>query len=111
QRVPRVCDRFVFSTSAGGHCSGLSKSKARLDDLSGVAGWRIHDLRRTVRTGLAGLRVDPDVAERVVGHVIGGGRGVSCRHAYLDEKRGAAERWAAGLARGGGRWAGGGVRR
>lgn len=96
--VPRVCEKYVFSTRAGSRFSGFSKSKARLDELSGVTGWRIHDLRRTVRTGLAGLRVDPDIAERVIGHVIGGVRGVYDRHAYADEKRVALERWAAHLA-------------
>jgi hypothetical protein len=36
------------------------------------------DIRRTMRTGLSGLRVDPshrvgsDIAERIFGHVIGG---------------------------------------
>jgi integrase len=94
RQQPKVCDRFVFSTGAGSHFSGFSKSKARLDELSGVTGWRIHDLRRTVRTGLAGIKVDPDVAERTIGHVIGGVRGVYDRHAYLDEKRDALERWA-----------------
>jgi integrase len=98
RRLPKVCDRFVFSSSPGTHFSGFSKSKARLDALSGIADWRIHDLRRTVRTGLAGLRVDPDIAERVIGHVIGGVRGVYDRHAYFDEKRDALERWAAHLA-------------
>jgi integrase len=92
--VPRICPRFVFSTRPGTRFSGFSKSKARLDELSGVTGWRIHDLRRTVRTGLAGLRVDPDIAERVIGHVIGGVRGVYDRHAYADEKRDALDRWA-----------------
>jgi integrase len=92
--VPRVCPRYVFSTRPGTRFSGFSKSKARLDELSGVQGWRIHDLRRTVRTGLAGLRIEPDVAERVIGHVIGGVRGVYDRHAYIDEKREALERWA-----------------
>ncbi|HVB18219.1 MAG TPA: integrase arm-type DNA-binding domain-containing protein [Stellaceae bacterium] len=96
--APRVCPRFVFSTRAGTRFSGFSKGKARLDALSGVTGWRIHDLRRTLRTGLAGLRVEPDIAERVIGHVIGGVRGVYDRHAYADEKRDALERWAAHLA-------------
>jgi integrase len=84
----------VFSTSPGTHFSGFSKSKGRLDELSGVTGWRIHDLRRTVRTNLSALRVAPDTAERVLGHVIGGIRGVYDRYAYLDEKRDALERWA-----------------
>jgi integrase len=95
--MPRLCDRFVFSTAPGTHFSGFSKLKARLDELSGVSGWRIHDLRRTMRTNLAGLRVDPDTAERVLGHVIGGVRGVYDRYAYLDEKREALDRWAARL--------------
>ena len=95
--MPRVCERFVFSTAPGTHFSGFSKSKARLDDLSRVSGWRIHDLRRTVRTNLAALRVDTNTAERVLGHVIGGVRGVYDRYAYLDEKREALDRWAARL--------------
>jgi integrase len=98
RQIPRVCDRFVFSTSAGRHFSGFSKSKKRLDDLSGVHGWWIHDLRRTMRTGLAGLRVDADIAERSIGHVIQGVRGVYDRYAYIDEKRDALDRWAAHLA-------------
>ena len=96
--MPQVCDRFVFSTVPGTRFSGFSKAKARLDEISGVREWRIHDLRRTMRTGLAGLGIAPDIAERVVGHVIGGVRGVYDRHAYLDEKRAALERWAAHLA-------------
>jgi integrase len=95
--MPRLCDRFVFSTAPGTHFSGFSKSKGRLDALSGVTGWRLHDLRRTMRTNLAGLRVNPDTAERVLGHVIGGVRGVYDRYAYLEEKRDALDRWAARL--------------
>jgi len=59
-----------------------------------VSDWRLHDLRRTARTGLAALRVDPDISERVIGHVIGGVRGVYDRYLYLDEKREALDRWA-----------------
>lgn len=92
--VPRICNRYVLSTRPGTHFSGYNKAKARLDELSGVNDWRLHDLRRTVRTGLAGLKVEPDIAERVVGHVIGGVRGVYDRHRYIDEKRDALERWA-----------------
>jgi integrase len=95
--MPRVCERFVFSTEPGSHFSGFSKSKARLDEASGIRDWRIHDLRRTMRTGLAGLGVDADIAERVIGHVIRGVRGVYDRHAYLNEKRAALERWATHL--------------
>jgi integrase len=95
--VPKKCDRWIFATRPGMHFRGFSKAKIRLDTLSGVTGWRVHDLRRTMRTGLAELRVDPDTAERVTGHVIGGIRGIYDRYSYLDEKREALVRWAAHL--------------
>jgi len=57
--------------------------------------WTPHDLRRTLRTGLPMLGVSPDTAERVLGHVIGGVRGVYDRHAYDKEKRLALTKWAA----------------
>ena len=45
------------------------KPKARLDKLMGSpAPWVIHDLRRTVRTHLAKLRISDRVAEMVIGH-------------------------------------------
>ncbi|MDP6429086.1 MAG: tyrosine-type recombinase/integrase [Rhodospirillales bacterium] len=56
--------------------------------------WTFHDLRRTLRTDLPKLGITPDNAERVLGHKIGGVRGVYDRHAYDEEKRHALERWA-----------------
>ena len=41
----------------------------------------------------AGVR--PDIAERVLGHVIGGVEGVYDRHSYLDEKADALRKLAA----------------
>jgi hypothetical protein len=38
--------------------------------------------------------VDPDIAERCLGHVIGGVRGVYDRHSFLEEKRLAFEKLA-----------------
>jgi integrase len=38
------------------------------DELSGVTGWVIHDLRRTARSLMARAGIRPDVAERVLGH-------------------------------------------
>lgn len=94
--MPRVCDQFVFSTQPGTHFSGFSKAKARVDELVGFNDWRPHDLRRTARTNLSAL-VPSDIAERVLGHTIGGVRGVYDLYAYLDEKRDALNRWAASL--------------
>ena len=89
---------FVFSTRPGSRFQGFTKCKERLDTLSETSDWTIHDLRRTLRTGLSALRVDPDIAERVVGHVIGGVRGIYDRHSFFEEKRRALQRWADRLA-------------
>ena len=95
--VPRfTAGDFVFTTQFGRRAiSGFSKAKMRLDRYSGVTGWRIHDIRRTVRTGLAELGVPEIVGEKCLNHVE---RNMLVktynRHAYLDEKRDALERWA-----------------
>ncbi|WP_448187905.1 tyrosine-type recombinase/integrase [Azospirillum sp. sgz301742] len=105
ESVSKVSDEFVFATNKDTHFSGFSKCKERLDkkvaelrkkaEAPTMPPWTLHDLRRTVRTGLSGLRVGSDIAERVIGHVIRGVEGVYDRHAYLEEKREALDLWAA----------------
>ena len=93
---------FVFSTTDGVKpFSGFSKSKHALDKAiakarraagrSKVPQWQLHDLRRTARSLMSRAGVDSDIAERCLGHAIGGVRGVYDRHEYLDEKRQAFE--------------------
>ena len=65
----------------------------------GIAAFTLHDLRRTCRTGLSALKVEPHIAERVLNHAQPGIAGVYDRHAYLHEKRDALEKWAAHLER------------
>ncbi len=93
--LPRwTCGEFVFSTKAGRTpVCGHSNAKERLDKLSGVTGWTIHDIRRSVATHMARLGVPADHIERVLGHVIPGVAGVYNRHAYAAEKRAALELW------------------
>lgn len=62
-----------------------------------VEHWTLHDLRRTVATHLARLGVDEIVIERVLGHRIGGVKGVYNRYRYVEEKRAALMRWTAEL--------------
>ena len=101
RRLPKTDDVYVFSTAPGTRFSGFSKSMNRLRQLSDIADWRLHDTRRTARTGMsrlknaAGQKIGPDIAERVLGHVIGGVRGIYDRYEYLDEKREALDLWAA----------------
>ncbi len=93
---------FVFSTTEGKKpFSGYSKAKRLLDKKIAelrkregrkpMAHWRPHDLRRTARTLMSRAGIAPDHAERCLGHIVGGVRGVYDRHGYLDEKKKAFE--------------------
>jgi integrase len=48
---------------------GISRLKTALDRDSAVTDWRMHDLRRTCRTGLAALAVPNEIAEACLNHV------------------------------------------
>jgi integrase len=75
--------------------SMLSVPKMALDRaLPEMPRWRIHDLRRTCRTGMGKLGVPQHVAELVIGHTLPGIIAVYDRYSYLAEKRDALNRWA-----------------
>jgi integrase len=114
EALPRIGDRFLFTTSGDRPVSGFSKSKDRLDrhmldllraelaeagkdpDGAKIDDWILHDLRRTAATGMARLNIPPHVVDKVLNHVSGSIRGVAAvynRHAYLDERRAALEAW------------------
>jgi integrase len=89
---------LVFPGQRGTPFNGWSKSKTQLDKDSGVTGWRIHDLRRTLATGLQRLGVRLEVTEAVLNHVSGsraGIVGIYQRHEWAAEKRTALDAWAA----------------
>jgi integrase len=99
-KIPRVEGvPFIFTIGNAKAIAGFDHFKKTLDEESGVTGWTIHDLRRTSRSLLSRAGVDADHAERCLGHVIGGVRGIYDRHAYLDEKRHAFEALAAQIDR------------
>lgn len=99
---------FVFSTTGKTSVSGFSKAKSRLDylvaklvekdaDLEPLAPWRLHDLRRTVATGMQRMGVRFEVTEALLNHVSGarsGVAGVYQRHDWKAEKGLAAQAWA-----------------
>jgi integrase len=94
--LPRMGE-LVFTTTGTTPISGFSKAKVRLDKLSGVTEWRLHDLRRTATTGMAKMGIAPHVVDRILNHTAGTIRGVAAvynRHAYLDERRVALDAWA-----------------
>jgi integrase len=91
---------FVWSTHGGAvPIGGFTQFKRRFDAASGTRGWTIHDLRRTARSLMSRAGVPSDHAERCLGHVIGGVRGVYDRHEYHREKAKAFEALAAQIER------------
>ena len=95
---------FVLTTTSKTPISGITKAKLALDtaaskarDDERLAPWRIHDLRRTLATGLQRLGVRFEVTEAVLNHVSGakgGVAGIYQRHDWKEEKRSALEAWA-----------------
>ena len=95
---------LVLSTTGKTSPSGFSKAKRRLEEWAIANGndqladnpWRIHDLRRTVATGLQKLGVRFEVTEAVLNHVSGsrgGIAGVYQRHDWKEEKAAALDAW------------------
>jgi integrase len=94
---PRL-GRFVFSRNGVTPVGDFSSQKCGLDDLCGVSHWRLHDLRRTMVSGMARLGVSPHVADKILNHVAGTISGVAAvyqRHEFMKERRDALERWGA----------------
>ena len=89
--------------------SGYSKAQARFrerldEQLDREQGdhWTLHDIRRTVATGLQRLGVRYEVTEAVLNHISGakgGIAGVYQRHDWKAEKRAALDAWDRELAR------------
>jgi integrase len=89
---------FVFATSRGKHFQSFNTYKRVLDRLCGVTNWRLHDLRRTVVSGMARLGVPPHVADKILNHQSGTISGVAAvyqRHEFLPERKEALDRWGA----------------
>lgn len=92
--------RLTFENSIRTAPSGFGRMKQRLDKALGeeFPAWTLHDLRRTVATGMQAIGVQPVVIEAVLNHVSGsraGIVGVYQRHSYAAEKKAALDAWAA----------------
>jgi integrase len=82
--------------NASPHFASGSQRKRDLDAMlpAKMPHWTLHDLRRTARSLMAKVGVADNIAERVLGHAIGGVQGIYNRHAYFDEKADALARLA-----------------
>ena len=113
-KLPRLAGSdLVFTTTGATPVSGYSNAKERLDrviaelaarqvqsrngEATTIRNWRLHDLRRTVASGMARLGIAPHVIEAVLNHrsgIVSGIAAVYNRHDYHGEKQDALERWA-----------------
>ena len=87
---------FVFTLLGTKPFQDFARAKRRLDRLSGVTGWRLHDLRRTCVSGMARLGVATHVADKILNHQAGAISGVAAvyqRHEFLSERRQALDLW------------------
>jgi integrase len=111
--VPRIAGAdLVFTTTGTTPISGFSRAKSALDqkmpallhtpsssrteEAAVLEPWRLHDIRRTVASGMARLGLDLAVIEKVLNHSSGtfaGIVGVYQRYEFAEEKRRALEAW------------------
>jgi integrase len=94
-----ISEEYVFAThSSDGETMPMnwfSKPKARLDRLSGVADWRLHDLRRTVATNLEHMRIERITISTILAHRIPGVPEIYTCADRRDRMRIALENWSA----------------
>jgi integrase len=102
--LPRIGDGFAFTTTGRTAVSGWSKAKTQIDkaaiahnDGTPLADWHVHDLRRTVATGLQRLGFNLQIIETILGQVGGSRSGIIRiyqRHSFDAEKKIALDAWA-----------------
>ena len=89
-----VGNPFVFASGESTKFANWSMAKWKLDSELKLPHWTIHDLRRTARSLMSRAGVLPYIAERTLGHVIGGVEGIYYRHSYDVQKADALQRLA-----------------
>jgi integrase len=88
-KAKRALDKAIMEARA--------KALAQSTSPAPLAPWSVHDLRRTVATGLQRLGARLEVTEAVLNHISGsrgGIAGVYQRHDWATEKRSALDAWA-----------------
>jgi integrase len=86
----------LFGARGGGYTNWHQSKKALDQRCKLKSPWVIHDLRRSVATGMATIGIQPHIIEAVLNHISGhkaGVAGVYNRSSYDDEKKAALVRW------------------
>lgn len=97
----RRAHTLPLTTLSAGYAAGMraiadgsiGKHKRRLDQVSGVENWTVHDLRRTVSTNLAQMGTPPHIIDRILNHASGGVHSTYNRYSYLPEVGEALKAW------------------
>jgi integrase len=96
RQVPRMVSRDqLFGERAAGFTS-WARNKPALDKRSGVTGWTVHDIRRSVATRMADIGIAPHIIEAILNHHSGhksGVAGIYNRSSYEREVRAALALW------------------
>ncbi|MFV0488140.1 MAG: tyrosine-type recombinase/integrase [Vibrio fluvialis] len=95
----------LISNSSNGYLLGEFKKESAVSNygssiwkrLGHSSKWSLHDLRRTVATGMSDLEIDPYIVEAMLGHSLGGVQGIYNRSHYLSKKQKALEVWVSKL--------------
>jgi integrase len=107
ESMPKTSD-LVFTTNGKTPISGWGHAKPRLDELMAaelgqpVTEWHLHDLRRTVASGIARLGFPTEVIKRVLAHVPNASDVTSQVYnwfMYDDQAKAAVQAWAAHIAK------------
>jgi integrase len=85
---------YLFGQSGGGYSRWGFHMTALRNRLGEMPPFRLHDLRRTFRTGLGRLGVQSHIAELAINHVRSGIEAVYDRHIYQREVAAALVLWA-----------------
>jgi integrase len=97
EALPRFAGPYLFSATGERPRSDFARLKRRLDALlPDLEPWTVHDLRRSVATGLQRLDARLEAVEAVLGHISGSRRGVVGiyqRHSFEKEARAALDMW------------------
>lgn len=85
--IPLTVASYKLLETLTGPCVSWSKPKKKLDQLSGIRGWCLHDLRRTTATNLARLGTDPFLIERILNHSMPKLQQIYNRHDWTEAMR------------------------
>lgn len=97
---------YVFTSAGERPFENFSRDKKTLDakikklrkdnNKPTLADWTIHDIRRTVASGMASLGTAPHIIEKILNHsagIISGVAAVYNRYEYAEETKSALDAW------------------